>query len=285
MKPTSVIIGCGYLGECLAAQLSSEGRQVFVTARSARRLSDLETRLGVLGVQFDTGASISPLPVLELAAGAALEVYCLLTPSALASDAARERLLEFMAQLPVRRALLTSSTGIYSARSGEIVTAESGIAPQSERERRLLGIEEAWLRASVRFVVRLAGLYGAGRVIGAKSLREGALIPGRQSALLNLIHRSDAVSLLRACMNSQRTARIEVGSDGTPVGRGEYYRYLAALLHAPAPRFDAPDAPDAPGDGGKAVNPKSTMDRLTWRPAFPSFREGLAEALACTTAE
>lgn len=277
MKPASLIIGCGYLGECLAAQLANEGRQVIATARSAVRLADIAARLKIQSLPFDTGALADTLPSIELPANDALEAYCFLTPSALASVEARERLLELMIRLPVRRAILTSSTGIYSARNGEVVTAESRTEPETEREQRLLAIEEAWLRSPLRFVLRLAGIYGAGRVIGAKSLRAGASIPGGPTALLNLIHRADAVSLLRACMESPLTARIEVGSDGTPVARGEYYRYLAARLGVAAPVFEAHGAA---GDGGKAVNPESTFERLAWRPAFPSFRAGLAEALA-----
>jgi nucleoside-diphosphate-sugar epimerase len=279
---TSLIIGCGYLGATLAAQLRREGSEVWVTARSASRLAELMTRFKTHGVQFDLNASAEPLPILELGANAILDVYCLLTPSALATPEARKRLLEFMARLPIRRAILTSSTGIYDVRNGAVVTAETALVPASERSQRLLAIEDAWLQAPLRFVVRLAGLYGASRIIGAQALRAGATIPGAPSALLNLIHRSDAASLLRACMAASRMARIELGSDGTPITREHYYQHTAALLGAPAPVFE--DA-NSTRDLGKAVDSSGTMARVEWQPDFPSFREGLTEALAASSAE
>ncbi len=279
---TSLIIGCGYLGAVLAAQLHSEGGEVWVTARAANRLADLEARFKTRGVEFDLNTSAAPLPNLELAADAILDVYCLLTPSALATPETRKRLLAFMARLPCRRAILTSSTGIYGVRDGSAVSAESAVEPASERSHRLLAIEEAWLHAPLRFVVRLAGLYGAGRVIGAQALRAGALIPGHPGAFLNLIHCADAASLLRACMAAPRMARIEIGSDGTPTTRERYYQYTAARLGARTPVFEgAASTPDL----GKVVDPRSTMARVAWRPNFPSFREGLAEALAPPSAE
>ncbi len=279
---TNLIIGCGYLGAALAANLRGEGGEVVITARSASRLADLATRLNTRGIQFDLDAGAEALPALELPANATLQVYCLLTPSALGTPQARARLLAFMAPLPISRAILTSSTGIYSVENGSAVTAESAVVPVSERARTLLAIESAWLHAPARFVLRLAGLYGAGRVIGAQALRAGARIPGQPSALLNLIHCLDAVSLLRACMDSQRTARIELGSDGTPITREIYYQYTAAALGAPAPVFEELASKL---ESGKVVDPRSTMQRVGWRPNFPSFREGLTEALGLPTVE
>ena len=73
-----------------------------------------------------------------------------------------------------------------------------------------------------------------------------------------------------------------VVSDGRPVLRSDYYQYVAQLLGAPPPSFVAP----AEGDS-RALRAMSNRrirnDRLVaqlpgdW--AFPSYREGLANAL------
>lgn len=281
MSVGHLIIGCGYVGGLLARELLSAGAAVVYTARSAQRLAELQRSLGACGVAFDAGAESGPLPALDLSGMDSLDVYCLLTPSALTNPAARDRLLAWLATLPVRCAILTSSTAIYGERAGRIVTAESAIHADSEREKRLFTIEQAWLRAPRHAVVRFAGLYGPGRIIGLQAVRDGALLPGQPAALLNLLHQADAVSLLLAHMRAAQAARVEVGSDGTPLRREVYYGCLARLLAAPAPRFAAPADETA---CGKAVDPQSTMQRLGWRPRFADFRAGLAQALSATSA-
>jgi nucleoside-diphosphate-sugar epimerase len=113
-------------------------------------------------------------------------------------------------------------------------------------------------------------------VIGARGLREGAPLAGRPDAWLNLIHRDDAADLLRHCLVPLAGGRIEVGSDGRPLRRGEYYRELAARLAASAPRF-APAAADT--SPGKRVDPRSTWQRRDWRPRYPDCMLGVAQAL------
>jgi nucleoside-diphosphate-sugar epimerase len=281
MNTTSLIIGCGYIGEALASELSRAGGQVMFTARSPQRIAALEAKLALRGMVFDTGDVDGAFPSLELTGVEALEVYCLLTPAALGTAEARARLLKWLAQLPVRRAILTSSTGIYGARGGRTVTADSPVFPATEREQRLQTVEQAWLSAPVHCVVRLAGLYGPDRVIGMRMVREGAVIPGNPAALLNLIHRADVIALLTARMHASHAADIEVGSDGNPVKRATYYGFLAELLGTPPPEFEL--CADAAADQGKAVDSAATMRRLGWRPRYPSFREGLSEALGRAT--
>ncbi len=272
----SLIIGCGYLGTILAHQLGQTGTTVFATSRSPERLATLKNELGASGILFDPAdpQTHSIQPVLDRIDR--LDVFCLLPPSALADTLSRERLKALLQRLPVNRAVLTSSTGIYGECAGGIVTATTEIRPVTERERRLCAIEECWSELPGGRIVRLAGIYGPGRVIGARALREGRPVPGEPSALLNLIHAADAVGLLRRCMHPQGALRIEVGSDGTPVVREDYYRFLAREIGAAPPVFDRTRGD---GDQGKAVDPSSSYERLGWWPRFPSYREGLPDAL------
>ncbi len=68
-------------------------------------------------------------------------------------------------------------------------------------------------------------------------------------------------------------------SDGCPVSRRDYYRELAHLLEAPAPRFVAPDAtlPSAVrATSDKRVSNARLLGELSVKLAYPTFREGLA---------
>ncbi len=267
----ALVVGAGYVGSALAAHLVAAGR-VLVTARSAERCEALKRLIpGIEAVQFDTACDAMP----EVPSGA-FDVYCLLTPSALATPAARECLLRWLAKLNVRMVLMTSSTAVYGEAHGSVVNAASLCVTTEERAQRLWQIEQTWLSRPGARIVRLAGLYGPHRVIGQTSVMSGTVLSGQSNAYLNLLHRDDAVDLLIRCARTPSFATIEVGSDGVPITRGAYYSHLAEVLGAPAPRF-AESPSDVPQ--GKRVDPSDTFARLNWQPRYRDFRQGLAQAL------
>lgn len=275
MSSARLILGCGYLGRALLDALSPSPGRLVVTSRSRERLAALTADGRAEGLVLETGALASAQLSKVLADASAVEVFCLLTPSALSTAAAREHLVAILAELPLKCAVLVSSTGIYGAMEGGEVSAETVPHLSGAREQGLADIEQAWLQLPRARIARMAGLYGPERVIGTGMMREGRLIPGRASAWLNLIHRQDAADLLCRVAASEQAATVELGSDGQPMRRSEYYGFLAELLGAPAPRFESLDD----GDAGKRVNPVSTWQRLGWHPRFVSYREGVRAAL------
>ena len=273
---TALIIGAGYLGTLLAARLSDAGLPVLVTARSASRLQRLRELPGCTAFSLDLEQPIAAQFAPLAAGGVELDVYCLLTPSALSAPLTRREFLRELRQLPVRRAVMTSSTAVYGDQAGGEVTAETVAQPMTVRERNLLAIEQDWLALGDAHVARLAGLYGPHRVIGVRPLQAAEALPGTPQDLLNLIQVDDAARLLIAMMESADVAAVELGSDGCPVPRGEYYAFLAALLQVSPPRFD--QHPPAPR-GSKACAPHSTMARINWRPVYADYRSGVRAAL------
>ena len=276
MSSLSLVLGCGYVGEALAARLGALGKPVLATSRRAERLDALASLTGSRSLVFDP-AQESPERLLDaVKAATTLEVWCLLTPQALANEDIRRTLFDALARLPLRAAVLSSSTGIYGPVADALVDETTPPVLASPREQRLATIESDWLRLPHARVVRLAGLYGPGRLIGAASLREATVIPGAADAWLNLIHRDDAAELL-ACVATHPAARaIELGTDGTPLRRHEYYGFLASLIGAAPPRFEQP----AGGDPGKRIDASGTARRLDFQPRFADFRVGLRAALA-----
>jgi nucleoside-diphosphate-sugar epimerase len=220
--------------------------------------SDVETRLAALVEDIDYA-------------------FILLTPSALQDRAGQlvplERIIGALAgAATLRRAVLSSSTAVYGDRAGATVTAETPVDASGERASRLLAIEHAWTATMRHHVVRLAGLYGPGRVIGETSLSEGRIIDGDPDAWLNLIHVADAAALLTRCLGARATA-IELGCDGHPVPRRVYYATLAASLGCPMPGFSG--QPAARGGASRRCDPRSTMARTGWWPMYRDFRAGL----------
>jgi nucleoside-diphosphate-sugar epimerase len=269
-----LIIGCGYLGVRVAARCAAGGEPLALVSRDAARAR-------VLGDGFSARTFVgdyhSPA-LLDFAAvlPPPLHVFCLLPPGGCADAAGTlaplQRLVAMLATLAPASAILSSSTGVYGD-AARTVTAESSCLASGPRERRLAEIEACWLELPVARVLRLAGLYGPGRIVGLAGVRAGAPVAGDPDAWLNLIHIEDAAALLLR-MTARAGARVELGSDGTPVTRRDYYRTLAATAGAPPPGFDF--SPTVRGAAYRRCDPSSTRGRLEWWPMFRDFRAGLA---------
>lgn len=274
-----LVIGCGYLGEQLAAQAVGLGLGIALTTRSAARREHLAERFGPVATAIDFNDEHAAARLAD-AAPLASHALVLLTPSAcLDADggtAPLARLMRGLQALPrLRRAVLSSSTAVYGDRQGQVVTADDACSPANPREQRLALIERDWLAASGHRVVRLAGLYGPGRIVGATGLQHGQAVDGSPDTWLNLIHVSDAARLLLRCLYAD-AARVELGADGAPVLRGVYYRWLAARLGVQAPVFSG--APASRGGASRRCDPRPTIARTAWRPMFRDFRAGITAA-------
>lgn len=271
-----LVIGCGYVGERVLAQLHASGERVAVVTRDVMRADALRAA----GASECFVGSFTDTPRLQpfcAALPAPLRVLVLLPPSACQDAAGSLAPLHSLAALcrllAPASATLSSSTGVYGEQGARCVSAESPALPVSARERRLAEIETCWRAMPEASVVRLAGLYGPGRVVGLAGLRAGAPVPGDPDGWLNLIHATDAARLLLRVARD-RAADVELGADGTPVTRRIYYQTLAAWLGVAPPRFSGESAQR--GGGSRRCDPRSTRERLQWQPMFRDFRAGLA---------
>ena len=138
-------------------------------------------------------------------------------------------------------------------------------------------------RGATAIVLRMAGIYGPGRIPNREALEHGKTIPAPAAGWLNLIHVDDAASVVLAAERAEAGPRHYLVSDGCPVARRDYYRQLALLLEAPDPQFLSPDAtlPSAVrAKSDKRISNSRLMSELDVQLAYPSFREGLASIVA-----
>lgn len=298
LAPTALIVGCGYLGMHTAARLIAQGASVFGTTRSETRAA----QLAGLGIRPMLAHVTQPLTLAALRPALeadALDVYYMVPPGRPGrSPTPRQTVLGGTAHVlkalrnsdaNVRRAVLVSSSGVYGQSAGERVDADTEPAPTGERGRLLLEGEKLWLNSGEAFhVVRLAGIYGPGRIIGREAVEQQAPLIGNPEALLNLIHVDDAVDLLLAVMTAKAPGRVELGCDGNPVPRLEYYTHLADRLGAPPPSVvDDAEAAQRFGlnvdrlrrSASKALDNIVTCRRTGWAPNHPTFRQGVEAAL------
>lgn len=289
---TALIVGCGYVGRVLARELRDTNARVFGTVRHEQTARSARAH-GATPLICDVtdAASLDALsPALQ---HDDLDVYYLVPPGGRMGPAnARQTVIDGanavidrLSYANVRRVVICSSTGVYGQVNGEVVTAETPPQPQSDRAKLLIEGEQVWLDGSLDCrVVRLAGLYGPDRVVGLSAIRQNSALVGQGDAWLNLIHVDDAVELLRTVMQSDTAATIELGSDGTPIRRFDYYNELAVMVGAPPVRMISDerelaamglDAKRIASTGlSKRCDPSPTINRTGWSPLYPSFREG-----------
>ncbi|MCG3202928.1 MAG: hypothetical protein NFCOHLIN_02814 [Gammaproteobacteria bacterium] len=231
----ALIIGCGYLGRALAARLLAAGYSVHGTVREGTGVERLRT-LGVspLVLQVGDPHSYGPLRTTLYAHGPWHVYYCVPPGTGPDPPADIARLAAVLAEHGPRRAVLASSIAVYGDRGGDSVDAATPAVPTNGRGQCLKHIEDAWLPlGGGARIVRLAGLYGPGRIIGMTTLLHGQCVAGDPEDLLNLIHVDDAAALLQAVAEGGGAATIELGADGLPLRRRDYFEHLAARLGLP----------------------------------------------------
>ncbi|MDB5459726.1 MAG: Nucleoside-diphosphate-sugar epimerase, partial [Caulobacteraceae bacterium] len=137
---------------------------------------------------------------------------------------------------------------------------------------------------------RLPGIYGPGRS-SFDRLRDGTarrlIKPGH---VFSRIHVEDLAAGLEASIRQPRAAGIYNLCDDEPAAAAEVTAYAAGLLGmAPPPKEAFDPAALSPAarrfyEECKRVSNARAKAELGWRPAHPTYREGLAAILAAETA-
>lgn len=162
--------------------------------------------------------------------------------------------------------VFVSSTSVYSEEKGGEVT-ESSFVSDSPRASVLLQAEQAVIKKHGT-VVRLAGLYDeySGPQIYYAEMKTSDL---RGDGLVNLIHYSDAASLILKILENKYPDQIFLGSDNSPLTRNELvFLYAQTLKHNSICKFVGHQ-----GALGKKVNNSLTRRTLNWAPNYSSFKD------------
>lgn len=281
MRPC-LIIGCGYLGRRVAALWRAEGQRVLATTRRSETAEEWR-RLGLEPVVCDVLApeALASLPPLETvlyavgfdrSSGASMRsVYV-------------DGLARVLDHLPAfDKFVHVSSSSVYGQTEGEWVDEDSPTDPQEESGRIVLDAEKFLrVRRPEAVILRFAGIYGPGRLLRQKSIEAGEPIVGNAERWLNLIHVEDGARAVLAARNHAPPGTTFNVADGYPVLRRDFYAELARLLQAPAPRFVPvpPGQPTPPHERGhRRIDSRRLREVLGFRPAFATFRLGLAASI------
>ncbi|WP_153555949.1 NAD-dependent epimerase/dehydratase family protein [Roseimaritima sediminicola] len=293
----ALIVGCGYLGLRVADRLQRDGWHVAAVTRKSDRARQLAQQ-GIEPVRADwtDRASLRALPPHER----------ILVAVAYDRDSGESRLESqyygfrnlLRSTDPGADLCYISTTGVYHQDDGRWVDERSPCWPRSESAK--VHLQAEGLLGELRggggserrgdrgghpwTVLRLAGIYGPGRVPLVRNVREGRPIPAAPEHYLNLIHVDDAAAAVLACWQAgpKQRRRYYVVSDGAAVRRRDFYGEVARLSGCDPPRFVAPEAGSSAGRRGgsnkRIWNARLRQDLLP-RLQFADYRAGLRDIL------
>ena len=281
-----LIAGCGYLGGRVARRWQAAGEIVFALTRTEQQAGQLrKAGLDPIVADVTDRASLAGLPEADTVLYAVgydprgtasrREVYA----------GGLEAVLDALPAEP-GRIILISSTGVYGPAGGQWVDEDTPCRPMRDGGRAMLEAEEVLQGdrfAGRGIILRLAGLYGPGRLPRVVELRTGLPLAVPARGDLNLIHVDDAAAVVTAAAARSAVPRTYLVSDGHPVARRTFYEQIAELLGVPQPQFvepppDAPNARHAAAD--KRVKNARMLEELNVTLAYPTYREGLTAILA-----
>jgi nucleoside-diphosphate-sugar epimerase len=281
-----LLFGHGYLGSRVAALWRAAGDDVAVVTRSPHKAGELSA-LGYLPIVAD----VARAETLRELPSADTVVYAVGFDR---SNRTNQSILDVyagginnvLAALPAvtGRFIYISTTGVYGDAEGLWIDEET--PPNPERDGGVAAWEaEQILRehrlADNSVVLRLAGIYGPGRIPFLNALARGESIAAPSDGHLNLIHVDDAARCVLAA-EQKAAGPLYCVSDGHPVVRREFYFEVARRIGAPKPYFTAPDpssrrATRAASDKRVCNNRLLAELRVSLR--YPTYRDGLAAFL------
>ena len=287
---TKLLFGCGYLGMRVAERWRALGQRVVVVTRSPQRAEELRA-LGFEPIVADVtqAATLVGLPTAETVLFA---VGFDRTAGQSMQSVFADGMRNVLAALPAHagRLIYISSTGVYGNAGGDWIDEDTRPDPQREGGRASLAAERALTAHPLgrnAVILRLAGVYGPGRIPFRSLMRGGDPIPAESQGWLNLIHVADAASVVLAAEDMELAGRVErprlyCVSDGHPVQRRDYYCEVARRIDAPAPTF-VPPLPETPrserATSDRRVKNARMLAELQVKLVFPDYRSGLAAIL------
>lgn len=285
----ALIIGCGYTGRRLARALVGEGLRVFGTVSSPDSLAALgDLPAGVLDLDRPQDhASLAELPW-------AAHIYWLAPPPRAGLD--DPRLRRFLEALPASRSphrlIYVSTTGVYGDAGGDWVDERVAPRPSDDRgERRLsaeltlLGIAEA--RGLEQVVLRVAGIYGPGR-LGQDRIAQGRpVLRDDESPWTNRIHVDDLVTCLRAAAERGEDGEVYNVCDDQPAPSAAFQRAVAAAAGLDPPPEIGREEAEASFSAmrlsflrdDKRVSNEKIKERLGVELRYPTFAQGIEASL------
>ena len=250
MKERIGVLGCGWLGLGLAQSYVTDDFVVH-GSRQSRKDADSLQEHGIYGFIVQISEKHDSGNLSEFLRG--VSRLFLTFPPGLRKNPKQDfvavihNLLPHIHRSEVKEVVFTSSTGVYGPQQG-LVTPSTVPQPQTESGRQLLEVEGILLSQDgfSTQIVRLGGLLGGDRH-PVKQLAKLTVVDNPQ-APINLIHKADAIGLLRHLADQAPWQSIYHGVAPWHPTKQDFYEQAAKEMQLPLPKFAI-----EPGNTNKVV--------------------------------
>ena len=275
--------GLGYCAEALIRRMPAI--EPSGTVRSDERVAALR-RKGVEAHMYD-GAEADPGVEDALKRAEAIVVSI---PPRGAGETAQSRFAAAIASAPaLRRIVYYSTIGVYGEHGGAWVDETSATLTRSARGLARLADEALWIEAGRENgvevdILRLPGIYGPGRNALARLGQGDARLVVKPGHVSNRAHVDDIAEITHLVLTRGLEGQIWNVADDEPAPPQDVIAYAASLLGVePPPEQTFDEATMSPMAASffadeKRVSAAKAKALLGFRPAYPTYREGL-EAL------
>lgn len=278
--PSILFAGFGYVAEATAARLAASGWRVLASTRSPDTAARLQ-QLGYTAVHADPGKKDGAEALRE----AAREVSAILFSAAPGETG--DPFAPAFADMDLATTWLgyLSTTGVYGDRKGGWAFERDPATPGQPRSVRRAEAEAVWSARGAR-LFRLSGIYGPGRSALDRVRSGDGPVFDKAGQVFSRVHVDDIASVLIRALEQPEAAGAFNLADDHPSSQAEVMCGAAEMLGAPAPEviaFDPAQASDMQASffsECRRVSNARAKAVLGWRPAYPSWREGLAAILA-----
>ena len=278
MTPELFIYGLGFSGQALARQMQAKGWAVSATARTQDKAAAL------------TGLNLTPVnpadPDAMTAAMGRAKAILITAPPGPDGCPALQQIVPALARSAAFPDWIgyVSTTGVYGDQGGGWVFENSPLRASSPEGARRVGAERDWLQVGQGMglsvmVFRLPGIYGPGRSAFDR-LRTGdarrVIKPGQ---VFSRIHVEDIASGLAASIAKPRAGGIYNLCDDEPAPPQDVIAYATSLAGLPLPQEVgietlSPMAKRFYAENKRVSNALAKQE-LGWKPAYPTYRQGL----------
>ena len=279
-----LVFGYGFTGGTFARQKRAEGWEVFATVRTPQAAEHVRSH-GITPIDADDRPSL-------VEALRSVTAVLITAPPTQDGCPGLNALIPALAEANAFPDWIgyLSTTGVYGDREGRWVFEAGPLSARSVESARRVSAERDWRQVGRGMgltvtAFRLPGIYGPGRS-ALDRVRDGTahgiVKPGQ---VFSRIHVDDIASALAASIARPRAGASYNLCDDEPAPSHEVNAFAAQLLGKPGPALvafdDADLSPAARRFWGenKRVSNSLAKAELGWRPAYPTYRDGLRAVL------
>ena len=275
--------GLGYSAMALIARLRDDGWRIAGTCRSPEKQARLAAE-GIDALLFDRDR---PLDDAAAALAGVSHILSSVPPDADGDPVIDHHGRDLAALDNVAWAGYLSTTGVYGDRGGDWVTEDDDLRPSTERGRRRVAAERAWLALPLPVhLFRLAGIYGPGRNQLAAVRNGTAKRIDKPGQVFSRIHVDDIAAVLAASIRRPNPGAAYNVCDDEAAPPQDVVAFAADLLGIEPPPLVPFDAAELSPMGrsfyaeSKRVRNDRIKSELGVELTYPDYRAGLRALLA-----